>query len=88
MAEITKKCDKEYFDKILSGEKKFEIRLANDDYNSGDMLILKESIKGKETGRAIKKKIGFLLKTKDLTFWNKEDIDKYGFIVIQLEDIK
>lgn len=88
MAEIIKKCEKIWFDKVLSGEKKFELRLADWDINKGDILILKEIKDGKETGRIIKKKAGYIAKTKSMAnYFTKEDIDKYGFQIIQLEDL-
>lgn len=85
--EINKKVWPEYFQKILKGEKKVELRLNDQEYNKGDILILQEyNPKIKQyTGREIKKKISYLIKTKELGFWNKEDIDKYGFIILQLD---
>jgi hypothetical protein len=86
MVEIIKKVYSEYFEKILSGEKKFEIRLADETYQIGDILILKEINKKREfTGREIRKKISYFVKTKDCDFWSKEDTEKYGFIVLGLE---
>ena len=130
MTEIIKKVYKKYFEKILTGEKKFELRLANEDYKKGDILIsktsyvllpakvgslfrsfwdrnkrqlqrqlsvtsmwqftfisvLKEVDNNKNfTGREIRKKVVLTLKTKDLTYWPQSDINKYGFVVIQLE---
>ncbi|MBS3091665.1 DUF3850 domain-containing protein [Candidatus Pacearchaeota archaeon] len=79
---ITKKCDKVWFDKILSGEKKFEVRLADFEVNEGDILILKEVINGELTGREIKKKVGIVLKTNEMPYFKKEEIDKYGYQVI------
>lgn len=83
---IIKKCEKDMFERILSGKKKFEVRLGNLEINEGDILILKESIKGVETGRELTKKVGFLLKTKNLDYWSEKDENKFGFVVIQLED--
>ena len=89
MMEIEKGCYSDMFEKIKSGKKKFEIRLGNLNVNNGDTLILKEKNKdGQETGRKIKKKVGFVIKTKDLDYWSNKDIDKFGFVIIQLEDIK
>lgn len=87
MKEIMKFCDANIFEKILSKEKTFEIRLGNLEINKGDTLILKEIDKNrKETGREIIKKVGFFLKTKNLPYWSEEDKNKYGFTIIQLED--
>lgn len=85
--EIIKQCDDDLFEKVLSGEKKFELRLADDEYSVGDIIVLKEIGKRNRqlTGRELRKKITFVLKTKDLEFWSKEDIDKHGFIILSLE---
>lgn len=42
MATIHKKVWKEYFEKIISGKKKFELRLDDFDVNEGDTLVLEE----------------------------------------------
>jgi len=84
--EIIKKCDKIFFEKILAGKKKFEVRLADFEIKERDVLILKEVVDGKETGRWLKKKAGFILKTKNLPYYEKEEIDKYGYLIIGLED--
>ena len=85
MKVIEKKTLPEYFEKVKNGEKTFEVRLADFKCSHGDVLVLKEwdpKIK-KYTGRVVKKKIGFVIKTKDLEkFWNKSEIKKYGFQVI------
>ena len=80
---IEKKTNREYFEKILSGEKPFELRLADWECNSGDMLVLREVDEHKEyTGRTIEKEVTYVLKTKDLELFKKEDIEKYGWQVI------
>ena len=40
--EIIKKIYSESFENISSGKKKFELRLADEKYNIGDILVLKE----------------------------------------------
>lgn len=87
MATIHKKVWKEYFEKIISGKKKFELRLADFDVNEGDTLILEERDKDKQeyTGRKIETTTTYILKTKDVSFWSQEDIDKYGFQIIQFD---
>ena len=86
---IHKKVWKEYFEKIIAGEKKFELRLADFEVNEGDTLVLEEWDKDKQeyTGRKIETTATYIIKTKDVSFWSQEDIDKYGFQVIQF-DIK
>jgi len=84
---IEKKTWPELFEKILSGEKTFEIRLADFKCRPGDILILREwDPKAKEyTGRVLEKEVTFVMKTKDIKFWPKEEIAKYGFQVISFK---
>ena len=66
----TKKVWPEYFQKILDGQKNYELRLADWDCNEGDTLLLQEwDPKTKEyTGRSIEKKVTYVGKTKNMTF--------------------
>ena len=84
MKKIEKKCWPSYFEKILSGEKTFDVRLADWKCDVGDILVLKEwKPKTKKfTGRILEKKITYIAKTKDFKFFTKKEIDKYGFQVI------
>lgn len=84
---IEKKCWPEYFEKVRTGEKKFEVRLADFEVKTGDVLVLREwdPRKKEYTGRFLEKKVGHILKTKDLTFWSESDIEKYGILVMELE---
>jgi len=84
---IYKKVWPEYFDQIISGKKKFELRLADFDIQEGDNLILQEwNNHTKEfTGRSINVVATYILKTKELSFWSTQDIEKYGFQIIQFE---
>ncbi len=72
---------------IISGKKKFELRLADFDVNEGDILILEEWDKDKQeyTGRKVEVIATYIIKTKDQTFWSPEDVDKYGFQIVQFE---
>ncbi|NYZ78274.1 DUF3850 domain-containing protein [Candidatus Micrarchaeota archaeon] len=81
---IEKKCWPELFQKIVEGEKNFDVRLADFKCKRGDTLILKEwNQKTREyTGRVLRKKVTFVLRTKDLKFWSVKDIKKYGLQVI------
>ena len=84
--EIIKKIYSESFENISSGKKKFELRLADEKYNIGDILVLKEIDSDRKfTGREIKKKISYIARTKDCNYWPQDDMNKYGFIIIQLE---
>ena len=84
---IEKKVWSEYFDKIKKGQKTFELRLADFKCNPGDILTLREwnPETKKYTGRIIKKEVTYVLKTKDIKFWVKEDIEKYGFQIISFK---
>ena len=84
---IRKKTWPDFFKQIMSGEKKFDIRLADFECEPGDILIFEEWDPNtkKYTGRRLEKKITCVIKTKDLKFWSKEDIEKHGFQVMSLE---
>lgn len=89
MKKIEKKTWPDLFQKILDGEKTFDLRLNDFVIDKGDVLVLKEynPKSGEYTGREIEKKIGFVGKWKidDLSiFWPKEDIDEKGIQVISL----
>ena len=81
---IEKKVWPKSFQKILDGDKTFELRLDNFECNAGDILVLREwnPETGEYTGRAVEKKVTYVLKTKDVKFWPKEDVEKFGFQVI------
>lgn len=81
---IEKKVWPEFFEKVLSGEKTFELRLADWDCQPGDILILKEwDPKLKQcTGRQIEKIVTYRIRTKDLKFFPQEDVEKYGWQAI------
>ena len=87
MAIIHKKVWREYFEEIMSGKKKFELRLADFEINEGDTLVLEEWDKDKKeyTGRKVEVVANYILKTKGLTFWPPEDVEKHGFQIIQFE---
>ncbi|MFH1098701.1 MAG: DUF3850 domain-containing protein [Candidatus Uhrbacteria bacterium] len=72
------------FEAILDGQKTFDLRLADWKCEPGDTLVLREWDPDTEayTGRIIEKEVTHILKTNELTFWPKEEIDKYGFQVI------
>jgi len=50
-------------------------------------LILKEWDKDKKeyTGRKVEVIATYILKTKGLTFWSPEEVEKFGFQIIQFE---
>lgn len=83
---VEKKIWPEFFEKIQSGEKKFELRLADFDLNEGDILVLKEWDPEKEefTGREIEKKVKNITKINPFRFYNEEEMKEYGFYVIEI----
>lgn len=87
---IVKKILPEYFDLIASGEKKFEFRVADFEVTEGDILVLEEwdgvdSGSRKPTGRSIEKRVTFLKKFNLDEFDQKEEIEKHGFYILQIE---
>ncbi len=81
---VEKKVWPQYFQKILDGKKKWELRLADFECKEGDVLLLREWCPQKKeyTGRVIEKDVSSVVKTKDVQFWSKEDVDEHGFQVI------
>jgi len=87
MAVVEKKIWPESFQRILNGEKKFELRLADFDIKEGDIFLLREwNPETKEyTGRKIEKKVTFVDIANEMKYWKKEDIDKFGFQIISFD---
>jgi len=84
---IKKKVWPEFFKKIVSGNKKYELRLADFDCSEGDTLLLEEwdPEKKEYTGNKIEKKVTYVLKTKDQKFWSEEEVEKYGYQIISFD---
>ena len=84
---IEKKVWPEYFQKIVEGKKTYELRLADWECNEGDVLVLREwDPETKEyTGRSVEKKVTYVGKTKGLTFWSPEDVNKFGYQIINFK---
>lgn len=87
MRRIEKKTVPDLFEKVLNGEKNFDLRIAEFECEVGDVLVLREwDPEMKEyTGRQIEKAVTFVMKTKDLRFWSQEDIDELGFLVMSFK---
>ena len=88
MATIKKKIWPEYFDLVVSGKKKFEVRLADFDVKEGDTIILEEwDPKTKAyTGRRMEKKVGYVRKFNPNDFFGQEkEVAKKGFYVFQID---
>ena len=85
MVIIEKKIWPKYFGLVKSGQKRFELRLADFKIKGGDILVLREwNPKKKEyTGRKITKKVNYVLKFKLNDFGQKKEIEKRGLYVIQ-----
>jgi len=87
MVKIHKKIWPEYFEQIIAGKKSFELRLADFEINKGDILVLEEwdNKKKKYTGRKIEVVVTYVFRTKDQNFWSEEEVEKFGFQIIQFE---
>jgi len=66
------------------GRKTYELRLDDFECGEGDILVLKEwDPETKEyTGREVEKEVTYVAKTKNMSFWSQEEIEKYGFQII------
>ncbi len=90
MARIEKKLWSEYFDQVVSGKKKYELRLNDFEVAEGDTLVLREWDKEKKeyTGREIVKQVTEVsrFKLEDIyTFNSKEEVDRLGIQIISIE---
>lgn len=88
MVTIKKKIWPEYFDAIVSGKKKYELRLNDFAIKEGDALLLEEwDPKTRAyTGRSVEKKVTYVGKFKiDQLFWPEEEIKEKGIQIISLE---
>lgn len=84
---IEKKIWPEFFEKILTDEKNFEVRLADWKCEPGDILVLREWDPEKKdyTGRVLEKEATYVVKTKDMKFFTPEEIKKYGWQIISFK---
>lgn len=73
----------------MSGERTFELRLADFDLKSGDVLVMEEY--NPKTGEYTGRKVEFLCKKVEhsardpLQFYNIEDVRKHGFWIIEMK---
>ncbi len=88
MATITKKINPEFFGAVLSGKKKYELRLNDEEVQEGDTLVLKEWSPDTQeyTGREVTKTVIYTraFKIEDL-HWSKEDIEEKGLRLMSFE---
>lgn len=84
---IKKKTWPEYFEALKSGKKKFDLRLNDFKCKIGDTIVFQEwNPKTKKyTGKVLKKKVAYLMKTKNLKFWAEKEIKKYGYQIISFK---
>lgn len=88
MAIITKKIQPKYFEAILSGKKKYELRLNDFDTTEGDTLILEEwdGEPRKFTGRKLETLVTYVSKFKvNNSHWPEEEIREKGLQIISFE---
>ena len=83
---IKKKIRADYFEVVASGQKTFEVRVADWDCQQGDTLELIEtdSKANQPTGRSLRRKVGYVAKTKDFSFFSDQEVAKHGYQVISL----
>lgn len=90
MRTVAKKIDTEWFELILSGKKKFELRLADFEFREGDILRLEEWVDAdgerQFTGRFIEKVATYVRKP-DLRDWleRQPELLEKSFYVIQFD---
>jgi ASC-1-like (ASCH) protein len=82
----------EYFQDILDGKKKYELRLNDFEIEVGDILVLEEYTTPdpetrKATGRILEKEVTYLRKFKlqDL-WWTEEELREKGIQIISFEN--
>ncbi len=90
MKTIEKKIQKAYFEAILTGKKRYELRLNEFEIEEGDMLLLKEidPMTREYTGREVTKPVIYVSKftLSDLEkFYTKEEIAEKGFQILAFE---
>ena len=88
MRRIEKKILPEYFDALLSGKKKYELRLNEFEVEEGDVLVLREIDPETcgYTGRELEKTVTYARAFKiDDLYWPKEEIEEKGLLVMSIE---
>lgn len=88
---VIKKVLPEYFQDIIDGKKKYELRLNDFDIAVGDTLVLEEYTSTnpetrRATGRVLEKQVTYLRKFKlqDL-WWSEKDLREKGIQLISFE---
>lgn len=89
---IVKKILSEYFQDILDGKKKYELRLNDFEIDPGDILVLEEWTSAdpknrQATGRILEKEVTYLTKFKLQDLWfSEDDIKEKGVQIISFEN--
>lgn len=85
-----KKCIPSLFEDVRTGKKRFEVRLADFEVESGDKIVLEEwnPVESVYTGRKCTIEIDYILKTKDLPVWTSEKVQEYGFQIMQIKSVE
>lgn len=84
MKTIEKKVLSEYWDALVSGDKKGELRLDDDHAEVGDELFLREwdENEKKYTGREMRKSISHITRfSPQKTYWSEEQIREHGMAI-------
>ena len=82
---IKKKVQSKYFNDIIDGRKRFEVRLADFKCKPGDTIVLLEQKGKKLTGRKVECEMLYKLNTKKVAkFYKKQDIEKYGLLIMTI----
>ena len=68
----------DYYDHVKSGDKTFEVRFNDRDYQVNDVLHLQEFNNGEYTGRELVKVVSYIL--------NNPDYCKEGYIILAIKD--
>lgn len=87
MAKIIKKVQQEYFEAVVEGRKRFEVRLADFQCKPGDTLVLLEQKQGtrKLTGRKVECEVLVKFNTKEMEkFHTREEIKQCGLVVLAM----
>ena len=88
---IVKTVLPEYFQDIIEGKKKYEIRLNDFDIEPGDILVLEEWTTAdhttrQATGRVLEKEVTYIRKFKLQDLWfSEEDIYEKGIQIISFD---
>lgn len=89
MATIKKKCRPEFFEKFLSGERQFDLRLADFELKTGDTFVLEEYDPKTQTytGRSAPFTCARVEHSAEnpLQLYDAEKVKDKGFWMIQLE---